>query len=288
MVEYKPARAMCQCYNDQMNTPQNTPDNNLLSAEDINGSLAIVQEVFKSFRPKLLELAGNIAHTDKKDGSPVTEMDVEVEEKLQAVLAQHYPGVPVYGEEGGYEDHMSGAFWLVDPIDGTKAFVEGVPTFTSMAVLIQEDEAVAVVIYNPSADVTYTAQKGKGAYKDNTRLNMNDKPMSAIAYCKEELIETLNSFMQPVGVTCQDAPTGGGYGFTMVAEGTAAARFNLHSRGHTHDYAPGGLLVVEAGGVLIPVKEDTYNYETRSFVACHPQLAPTIRENLATIRSVEK
>jgi myo-inositol-1(or 4)-monophosphatase len=271
-----------------MNTDQITPASNYhLSPEDAEASLQVVQDVFRQVRPMILERAGKIAHTDKADGSPVTDTDIEVENILQAELARRFPGLPVYGEESGYGDDLPAVCWLVDPIDGTKSFIENTATFTSMAVLIQDKEAVAAVIYNPSTDEMYVAKKGKGAYKNDQRLDLATMLLSNLAWCKDDFIPALNAILQPQSVVCEPAPAGGGYGFIRVADGQAAARFNLRSRGYIHDYAPGALLVREAGGAIIPIKEAIYTYATRSFVACHPALESAVRLHLETIRSLE-
>jgi fructose-1,6-bisphosphatase/inositol monophosphatase family enzyme len=253
---------------------------------DIGSSLQAMEEALRQNGPIILKRAGSVASTDKDDGSPVTDTDVEVEENIKASVAQR-SNIPVYGEEGGYEHDLPETFWLVDPIDGTKSFVEGTPTFTSMAALIHQGETVASLIYNPSTDVMYKAQKGGGAFRNGEKLELAKLRMPGRAFCKEHFIEPLNGMLEPAGIVCEDAPSGGGYGFTMVAQGEAAARFNLHSGGHTHDYAPGALLVSEAGGVLIPVLDDEYTYETRSFVACHPGLERLVRELVPRLRELE-
>lgn len=258
-----------------------------LTTEAINGSLSTVLEVFRQFRPTLLEKTGNIRFIDKNDGSPVTAMDMEIEVALQAALEERYPGMPVFGEETGYGNNLPAAFWLVDPIDGTKSFVEGTPAFTSMAVLIQGGEAVASLIYNPSTDDVYTAQKGQGAYKNETHLDIAALPLASTALCKEHLIPEINKMLAPKAVTCEAGPSGGGFGFTMVLDGLAAARFNLQGGGYTHDYAPGALLVMEAGGAIVPILDDTYTYESRSFVACHPELEATLLPHVPALRALE-
>jgi len=194
----------------------------------------------------------------------------------------------VYGEESGYDEHaLPPVCWLIDPIDGTKSFIENIPAFTSMAVLIQDGEITAAVIYNISTDVLYTARLGHGTYKDGKKIDLATMPLPDTAWCKEDLIASLDAVVGPLGVHCSTAPAGGGYGLSTVTDGTAAARFCLRSGGYVHDYAPGVLLIREAGVAIIPVKEDKYTYHTRSFVACHPMLAQTIRDHLAEIRALE-
>jgi len=270
-----------------MASPQTSNADRHLLPEEIERALTVLQQAFRQVRPLILERAGKVTFTDKQDGSPVTDTDVEVEKVILAAMAHDFPDVPIYGEEGGYNDDMTGAFWLVDPIDGTQSFIDNIPAFTSMAVLIQGGEAVASVIYNPSTDEMYTAQKNGGAYKNGVRLDLSVVPLPGVAFCKARFSEALNSMLQPSGVVCDIGVKGGGYGFTMVADGKAAARFNMLGGGYIHDYAPGALLVREAGGVLLPIQEDVYTYKTKSFAACHPDLEPVLRPHLLELRALE-
>ncbi|OGL22213.1 hypothetical protein A2707_02655 [Candidatus Saccharibacteria bacterium RIFCSPHIGHO2_01_FULL_45_15] len=258
-----------------------------VTADEIDGSFRLVQSTFHDNRSLILARAGNVTFDSKHDGSPVTDTDIEIEKALQRIMSQQYPAIPVFGEETGYSDDLPDACWLVDPIDGTKSFIEGVPTFTSMAALIVHGETIASVIYNPSTDEMYTAQKGQGAYKNNERIDLNMITQSHIGLCKPELIEQLNRVVASTGTQCQSAPTGGGYGFTMVLDGKADVRFQIRGRGWIHDYAPGALLVQEAGGAIIPVRDEVYTYSSRSFAACHPRLAEMIWSHQEFLKTLE-
>lgn len=258
-----------------------------VTAEMITESFSLVQDVFRGYRSTILERAGNVTFDSKRDGSPVTDTDMEIEKALQAEMVRQYPEIPVFGEETGYSDVLPLACWLVDPIDGTKSFIENIPTFTSMAALIIHGETVASVIYNPSTDEMYTARKGQGAYKDGDRIDLNTVRHANDALCKSELIDQLNAVVSGSGVSCRPAPTGGGYGFTMILDNTASVRFQIRGRGWIHDYAPGALLIQEAGGGIIPVRDDVYTYTSRSFVACHPALTDTIARHIPLLRSLE-
>ncbi|HEU4914285.1 MAG TPA: inositol monophosphatase family protein [Candidatus Saccharimonadales bacterium] len=259
-----------------------------LSPETMAEAIGVMEEVLRQNAPVILSRAGATESTDKEDGSPVTETDREVEESIKAEFARHGIDIPVYGEEGGYDEHdLPETFWLVDPIDGTKSFIKGIPTFTSMAALIHKGETRAAILYNPSTDVMYTARKGQGAFRNGERLDLTGMPLSRVAYCKDRFIADLDELFSAKGLVCEEAPSGGGYGFMMVAEGKAGARFNLHSGGYVHDYAPGALLVSEAGGVLVPVLDDGYTYRTRSFVACHPALEQEVRRHIEALKRLE-
>jgi fructose-1,6-bisphosphatase/inositol monophosphatase family enzyme len=258
------------------------------SSDEVSAMIAHLQQSFKEVGRIITENAGNIAFKDKLDGSPVTEIDKQVEDLLLRSFEAAFPGIPIYGEESGYTDSLPDFFWLIDPIDGTKSFIENIPAFTSMAVLIVGDETVASIIYNPSTDEMFIAQKNLGAYKNGEKLMLSLKPLPKKAASKGRYFELLNSFMEPAGVTCELAPVGAGFGFARVAEGQIAARFQLGSQGYIHDYATGALLVQEAGGAIIPVKDSSYNFRSKSFVACHPGLAPTIVDHLNEIRKMEE
>ena len=260
---------------------------NEITAEFIDAMVLHLKSTFKVVSSIILENAGNIAYKDKLDGSPITEIDKQVENIILASFRAIFPEVPIFGEESGYSDDLPDFFWLIDPIDGTKSFIEGIPAFTSMAVFIANEEVLASIIYNPSTDEMFVAQKGKGAFRNNEKLNLSQKPLPATAGSKGRYFEYLNSIMASVHVSCELAPVGAGYGFARIAEGKTAARFQLNSGGYIHDYATGALLVKEAGGAIIPIKEKTYTFRSKSFVACHPALTKIIENNIDGIRNIE-
>lgn len=272
-----------------MNSPT-TPGGTLAPGE-IARQVAAMQDIFRSLGPRIVAAAGKTAHTTKSDDSPVTELDVEIERTITSDFKRQFPDTPMYGEESGYTDDLTGAFWLIDPIDGTKSFLVDTAGYTTMAVFIQNEEAVACVIYDPRADAMYVAQKDGGAFKNGQRLDLGGTPLPQIAYGRERLLDAINDMLKPVGVTCEPGPSGSGYGFSQVADGRIAARFNLPHQpggGHPHDYAPGALLVREAGGKVISLEEDgVYTYRTRSFVACHPALEALVREHAKQLRELE-
>lgn len=253
----------------------------------INEMLELFEQCFKQARPFILENAGKVEHTSKHDGSPVTAIDIEVEKRVTATMTSRFPDIPIFGEESGYEDNLPPVCWLMDPIDGTGSFIDKTPYFTCMAVLIVNNEATASIIYNPTTDVVYTAQKGKGAYKNGTRLYLAKEPLPSKALCKGRFVETINDLLASDAVTCEKGPSGAGFGLASVAEGLIAARFQLASQGYPHDYATGALLVHEAGGAIIPVKEVAQPYLLRTFVACHPSLEPAIREHIEQLKVLE-
>jgi len=208
-----------------------------------------------------------------------------------AHMREAAPLIPVFGEETGYDEYsLPEICWLVDPIDGTKSYIKGEAMFTTMAMLVRHGQTVAAIIYNPTTGEEYTAQLGRGAYRNDEPINLAKNNLPAILYCKQEFSELINKALRDAGiaVTTEPAPGGGGYGFTKVLDGTAAARANMLGGGQLHDYAPGGLLVQEAGGVNIPIQGDEYTMHMRSFVAAHPALAAVFADIKPAIQELEQ
>ncbi len=254
----------------------------------LSDSMLAIQELFRSARQQILSGVGQAATEHKEDGSPVTATDLAIEQHVIQAMQQQFPDLPVCGEETGYDSHaLPKTCWLIDPIDGTKSYIQNIPAFTSMAVLIHDDAAVASIIYDPTTDDMYTAVLGQGAQKNGQKLGLTQTPMPQKVRCKDVFAEGVATILKEKSIEVEIAPSGAGYGFANVVDGVSAARFQLHAGTNIHDHAPGALLVKEAGGDIIPIFSDTYSYRTYSFVACHPELAAFIRSRLPEIRALE-
>src|SRR3989344_3048338 len=118
--------------------------------------------------------------TEEKSGHPadiVTEFDTKVEEFLKEKLAEAFPEIPFVGEEGS-GDRNAERFWLVDPIDGTGHYMRGLPFCTTMLALIEHGAVTFSVIYDFVSDKMYWAEKGKGAYMNDTPIHVSTRNFS--------------------------------------------------------------------------------------------------------------
>jgi len=122
----------------------------------------------------------------KSDGSPVTDADVAAEQAIRAVLEARCPGSAFFGEETGRHGG-EGPLWLVDPIDGTKAFVRGYPMFSTQIALLREGELVLGVSSAPLYGELAFAERGRGAW-----LNGRPLRVSAIARLEDAALSTGN------------------------------------------------------------------------------------------------
>jgi inositol-phosphate phosphatase/L-galactose 1-phosphate phosphatase/histidinol-phosphatase len=107
-----------------------------------------------------------VAVDDKADASPVTVADREAERSMRAILAKEAPDHGVLGEEEGADRADAEWVWVLDPIDGTKSFVTGIPTFGTLIALVHRGEPVVGIIDQPIA-----RERWAGAAGEPTTMN---------------------------------------------------------------------------------------------------------------------
>lgn len=236
-----------------------------------------VREILLPFygNTDILRQKGNTAVT------VVTELDIKIEEFLAGELKKLYPAIDFAGEETGGNRNAE-QFWLVDPIDGTAHFVRGLPFCTTMLALIEKGEVIFSIIYDFMGDVMYVAEKGKGATMNGKAIHVSNRPL-AEAYTddfesdltKEEnqtLFNTLRS-------KCMFVKTlSSGFEHAMVASGKLDGRICKDPYGKDYDYAPGSLLVAEAGGRVANIGALTYDYQNLNFIAANPVIFKELTE----------
>src|SRR5205085_3331908 len=115
----------------------------------------------------------NVAVEWKPDESPVTVADRTAEQALRTRLTAAFPGDGFVGEEFGDTPGSSGYRWIIDPIDGTRSFVRGIPIWATMIGLEHQGELVAGVVYLPALKQIYHALRGAGAYRDDRQIHVS-------------------------------------------------------------------------------------------------------------------
>jgi histidinol phosphatase-like enzyme (inositol monophosphatase family) len=105
-----------------------------------------------------------VAIEAKEDGSPVTLADRRAEQTLRTLIHAEYPADAILGEEFGEEPGTSGRRWILDPIDGTKSFIHGVPLFGVLIGLEDQGQAVLGVVYLPALEEMVFATQGHGCW----------------------------------------------------------------------------------------------------------------------------
>ncbi|KUI40236.1 inositol monophosphatase family protein [Mycobacterium sp. GA-2829] len=184
----------------------------------------------------------------KADGSPVTLADREIELTLRDAVGAAFPDDGFSGEEYPDTDGDSGFRWIVDPIDGTKSFVRGVPLYANLIALQEGDEIVFGVINLPGAGVVVHAERGHGCWRNGVQVQVSDRPVLDGAYVMATWLEDwdagLIGDLHTQGVVLRT--WGDAFGYAMVACGHADAVVDY--RAHAFDLAPMPVIIEEAGG----------------------------------------
>ncbi|MCH2115233.1 MAG: histidinol-phosphatase [Pirellulales bacterium] len=104
-------------------------------------------------------------HVERKaDGSPVTAADRQAEQLLRELIGREFPSDAILGEEFGETAGSSGFRWVLDPIDGTKSFIGGVPLYTTLVAVLWQDQPQIGVIFAPANDEIVYAGRGSGCW----------------------------------------------------------------------------------------------------------------------------
>ncbi len=187
---------------------------------------------------------------EKDDGSPVTIADRTVETELRRLITETYPNDTIIGEEFGETGNHSGRVWYVDPIDGTKAFTQGVPLFSTLVAVWENDEPLAAAIYLPALDETVVAGKDLGCFWNGQPCHVSIQATLAKSYITSSGLEYLPiHLLQELHTTGAHIRTwGDGYGFALVATGRADIMVDYGVS--PWDIEPMSLILTEAGGTF--------------------------------------
>lgn len=104
----------------------------------------------------------------------VTSVDKKVERWLRQRIADKYPEHSILGEEHGLSGRQSDCCWIIDPIDGTNSFIQGLPGYAVSIAFQQQGEIAAGVVYAPVLGQMFSAELGQGAFLNNTRLKVSE------------------------------------------------------------------------------------------------------------------
>ncbi|MDT8367989.1 MAG: histidinol-phosphatase [Longimicrobiales bacterium] len=195
---------------------------------------------------------GEVPVDEKADGTPVTIADREAEQLLRSRITEAFPGDGILGEEFGETDPDAAVRWIVDPIDGTRSFVHGVPLYGVLIGIEIEGEPVVGVAHFPALAETVVAGRGFGA-----RLNGNPCAVSATTRLADALLLTTDAGEVTTGdfaerwralarATGLARTWGDAYGHILVATGRADVMVDPELS--AWDAAPLLTIVTEAGG----------------------------------------
>ena len=190
----------------------------------------------------------------KRDGSPVTRADREAEEAARVWLAERFPQDGVTGEEFGETRPDATRRWFLDPVDGTKSFVRGVPLWGSMVGVVERSVIVAGAIAFPALGEEIAAARGEGCWWNGARCRVSDETdlARATVLATDERFggdaRRKAAWESLAGRAAVVRSWGDCYGYLLVATGRA----ELMTDGvlHPWDAVPLVPILEEAGGVI--------------------------------------
>lgn len=230
-------------------------------AEEIDARLQLAVDAGKAAGRRTLEYfgRGNYEVELKQDSSPVTVADREAETYLRERIAQTFPEDAIVGEEFDDRDGTSGYRWILDPIDGTKSFVHGVPLYGTMVGVEHEGRAVVGVVSIAALDETVYAATGQGAWhirgdQEAVAARVSDCARLDEAVLLTTDVEAIEKYKSraaydALAAQCRFARSWGDcYGYVLVA--TGRAEIMLDPIMNVWDAAALQPILEEAGGTF--------------------------------------
>ena len=195
-----------------------------------------------------------LAVETKADGSPVTAADREAERAARAVIERRFPEDGILGEEQGLVRPDAARRWLVDPIDGTKSFVRGVPLWGSLVAVVEHGRVVAGAAHFAALGESVSAVRGEGCWSGGARCAVS--PVARLAEATVLTTDTTfggrgpqrEAWRRLVDGARLARTWGDCYGYLLVATGRAEVM--VDGLMAPWDAAAVAVIVEEAGGVF--------------------------------------
>ncbi len=220
----------------------------------------------------------------------VTAADLAAERCIIGVLSARFPGIGFLGEEGGRRGSAAEDHWIVDPLDGTTAFVSGLPTFAVCIALARGGRIECGVTLLPRLGELFVAERGRGAFLDGRRIRVSRTRRLRDAmlilwhdhsvWRDRRLRERLAGLARRARAVRSE---GAGFSLAYVAAGRADAYWEQSAA--SWDMAAGALLVAEAGGRVTDARGGPLDLDRPTIVATNGTLHDQVLRHLASGRT---
>lgn len=227
----------------------------------------------------------------KADLSPVTIADQEAEETIKKVIKQAFPSHTFYGEEGEKADltHHRGYTWIIDPIDGTKNYIRGMPLFATLLALLHDGELILGVSNAPAMGELMYAEKGQGCYMNDQRVlvaktaTLEDAYLSFGSVKYFERRELTSSLAELITHRVKWARgIGDFWSYHLLAQGKIDIMIEAETK--LWDIAPFKVIIEEAGGRLTQLDGAPMSPAAASCLATNGILHPLALEAFSSQR----
>ena len=216
--------------------------------------------------------------TFKSEGNPVTDVDIEVEQAIISLLQREFPSFSILSEESPPIETESPYTWVIDPLDGTRNYVGGIPHFCTTIALAKNGTVLLGITYDPIRKEKFFSQKGLGAFVNGSLLSVSKKqdlkssilgldigyyPLHAKA--ATQLVSNFQNQTQAIRILGSAA-----LGLAYAASG----RLDIycHFSLEPWDLAAGILFIKEAGGVATDIQLAPANLDSKSVLVSNSVL----------------
>ncbi len=234
--------------------------------DNLKQNLEVVKKYVYQAGQAIFQMAAEGFETAyKANEDPVTTADLKADSILREGLTEDFPGTGWLSEEtrDDYSRLDKELVWVVDPIDGTKEFVSGIPEYAVSVALVEHGQPVLAVVYNPATKKMFAAAKGQGAWLNGEAINA-EHTLTAKPVLLASRSEIRRGEFEPFEPFAEIRPCGSiAYKLALVAAGIADATFSLGPK-NEWDIAAGVLLVSESGGNVTNRSGAPFTFNLRS------------------------
>ena len=212
----------------------------------------------------------------KGKDNPVTQADLEADRALKKLLHDPFPGYGWLSEETADSEARLECrrVWIVDPLDGTKEFIKGIPEFCVAVALVEEGEPVLGVTYNPITREMFWSARGMGCHLNSSPARVTRTRALHRAKVLASRSETARGEWEVFHGRLKVSPTGSvAYKLALVAAGKGDATFTRSPKSEW-DIASGAALLAEAGGTMTDIHGAPIRFNQR-----HVKVAGMIADN---------
>ena len=200
---------------------------------------------------------------DKSPNNPVTTADLEANQEIYEIIMGNFPDDGWLSEETkDSSDRLTKSrVWIIDPIDGTKEFIEGLAQFAVSIALVEDGNPIVGILHNPATSEVFSAVSGEGAFCNGSPIQCvgcdDLKQASALVSRTEEKKGMLEGFVPILGDLHYIGSVA--YKLGKLATGTSNLYFTVQPK-NEWDICAGDLIVREAGGVVLDRRYQTMKY----------------------------
>ena len=253
-------------------------------------SALIGNEILKNNYKKIQKISSK-----GRKGDLVTNVDLEVENKIKDYLIKETPEISINAEESGKLNKSSGLTWCIDPLDGTTNYSHGYPFFGTSIGLVYKDKPILGAVSVPYLNELYSACLGVGSYCNDTQLKVsspatlsNSLLVTGFSYDRFETED--NNYAEFCYLTHKTRGVRRGGAAAIDLAFVAAGKVDgFWERGlEVWDLAAGAIIVKEAGGIISDYPYGGFNLSSGRILACSPSIENELRKELNNVSPFEE